>query len=170
MDKKVNDDTELNTGEHKVKSKVLEPTVTPELDTRDVVAAKSSPKLEKPEMLQSKPIASPTSSPHHNSPSQVIPALWWEEAEITGHDPKDPTDDGYGINGIGFIPTPAVERTRIELRKRQIAAWKIREAKEARQARSDRRHRDAELGDRGNILGVSNDESKQAKKVRFVEV
>ncbi|KAL9101922.1 MAG: hypothetical protein Q9163_002860, partial [Psora crenata] len=35
--------------------------------------------------------------------------LWWSETEITGHnsDPSDPMDDGEGINGIGFIPTPA---------------------------------------------------------------
>lgn len=30
--------------------------------------------------------------------------LWWSEAEITGHDPKDPMDDGEGINGVGFLP------------------------------------------------------------------
>jgi len=30
--------------------------------------------------------------------------LWWSEAEITGHDPQDPADDGEGINGVGFLP------------------------------------------------------------------
>ena len=32
--------------------------------------------------------------------------LWWSEGEITGHDPdpKDPADDGEGINGVGFLP------------------------------------------------------------------
>jgi len=30
--------------------------------------------------------------------------LWWSEAEITGHDPQDPLDDGEGINGVGFLP------------------------------------------------------------------
>lgn len=169
MDQKVKDDVELNTGGRKAVSKVLDPTVTSTLEICDAVADKSNPILGTRETPPSKPIASPTSPAHRDSPSQVTSALWWEEAEITGHDPQDPTDDGYGINGIGFIPTPAVERARIDLRRRQIAAWKIREAKEARQARSDRRNRDDGFEGQAHILGGSNDGSKQAKKVRFDE-
>ena len=169
MDQKVKDDVVLHTKGHKASPKVLDPIVTSKLEICEPVAAISNRKLEIPETPPPHPIASPTLPAYHNPPSPVTSALWWEEAEITGHDPTDPTDDGYGINGIGFIPTPAMERARIELRKRQIAAWKVREAKEARQARSDKRRRDDGLKGQAHLLGGSNDESKQAKKVRFVE-
>lgn len=169
MDQKVKGDVMLSTGGLTASLKVLDPIVTSKLEACDPAPAKSDRKLEIPETPLAKPITSPTLPAQHNSPSQVTSALWWEEAEITGHDPTDPTDDGYGINGIGFIPTPAVERARTELRKRQIAAWKIREAKEARQARSDRRRRDDGVRGQAHILGGPNDESKQTKKVRFVE-
>ena len=64
-----------------------------------------------------------------------------------------------------------MEEARIRLRKRQLAEWKNREAKEARQERSDRRrNRNVGIGDRGNILDdLSTEEVKQVKKVRFLE-
>lgn len=37
--------------------------------------------------------------------------LWWSEAEITGHDPQDPADDGEGINGVGFLPVSSCRFT-----------------------------------------------------------
>lgn len=169
VDQKVKDDVVLHTPGHKASSKVLDPIVTSKLEICDPVATISNRKLEIPETPPPHPIASPTLPAYHSSPSPVTSALWWEEAEITGHDPTDPTDDGYGINGIGFIPTPAMERARIELRKRQITAWKLREAKEARQARSDKRRRDDGSKGQAHLLSGSNNESKQAKKVRFVE-
>lgn len=169
VDQEVEEDIVLNTEGHKASSKIVGPTVNSKLEICDPIVAKSNREFEIPETPQPEPKASPTSLVHHNSSSKVASALWWEEAEITGHDPTDPTDDGYGINGIGFIPTPAIERARIQLRKRQIAAWKVREAKEARQARSDRRRCNNGLKGQAHILGGSNDQSKQVKKVRFVE-
>ncbi|KAL1975598.1 hypothetical protein VTN31DRAFT_3990 [Thermomyces dupontii] len=64
------------------------------------------------------------------------------ESEITGCNPADPNedDDGYGINGIGFKPTPAIAWARAQKRQRQIAEWKRREAREARERRLERRH------------------------------
>ena len=44
-------------------------------------------------------------------------ALTWHDDEITGHDPSDPDDDGEGINGIGFKPTPAQANARAERRR-----------------------------------------------------
>jgi hypothetical protein len=41
-------------------------------------------------------------------PSPPTDSLTWHDSEITGHAPTDPLDDGYGINGIGFRPTPAM--------------------------------------------------------------
>jgi hypothetical protein len=92
-------------------------------------------------------------------------ALTWHENEITGHDPDDPDDDGEGINGIGFRPTPAMAYARSEKRRLQMAEYRNREAREARAKRSERR--------RG---GVSNKEEREieaaqenARRVRFLE-
>ncbi|KAE8351035.1 hypothetical protein BDV28DRAFT_137986 [Aspergillus coremiiformis] len=65
--------------------------------------------------------------------------LTWHDSEITGHDPSDPTDDGYGINGIGFKPTAAMAWARSQRRQKQVADWKSREAREAREKRRERR-------------------------------
>ncbi|RHZ67994.1 hypothetical protein CDV55_103318 [Aspergillus turcosus] len=66
-------------------------------------------------------------------------SLTWHDFEITGHDPKDPNDDGYGINGIGFKPTAAIAWARAQKRQKQVAEWKSREAREAREKRRERR-------------------------------
>jgi hypothetical protein len=71
----------------------------------------------------------------------TISDQFWQDSEITGHDPDDPTDDGYGINGIGFKPTPALAWSRSQKRKQQLAELKNREAREARQHRIERRKR-----------------------------
>lgn len=65
--------------------------------------------------------------------------LYWSDAEITGHDPDDPMDDGYGINGIGFRPTAGQAHQRSQRRKQQLAEYRSRENKEARQRRIERR-------------------------------
>jgi hypothetical protein len=88
-------------------------------------------------------------------------ALTWHEDEITGHDPSDPDDDGEGINGIGFKPTPMQANARAERRRQQMAEYRSREMKEARAKRSERRS-----GGRNGIV-----ESREAlvRKVRFSE-
>ncbi|KAL1959790.1 hypothetical protein VTO42DRAFT_935 [Malbranchea cinnamomea] len=68
-----------------------------------------------------------------------INPLTWHESEITGHNPTDPADDGYGINGVGFKPTAAIAWERSQRRKKQIEEWKRREAREAREKRKERR-------------------------------
>ena len=78
------------------------------------------------------------------SPSPPPSVLTWQDSEITGHlaDPsKDPDDDGTGLNGIGFRPTPATAYVRAQKRRQQIIEWKAREAREARAKRSERRRR-----------------------------
>ncbi|OJD26023.1 hypothetical protein ACJ73_02605 [Blastomyces percursus] len=65
--------------------------------------------------------------------------LTWRDSEITGYAPTDPSDDGYGINGIGFKPTAAIAWNRSQRRKKQVAEWKNREAREAREMRKSRR-------------------------------
>lgn len=66
-------------------------------------------------------------------------ALTWHEDEITVYDPDDEDDDGVGINGIGFKPTPAIAYARTMKRKQQLAEYKKREEREARARRSSRR-------------------------------
>ena len=86
---------------------------------------------------------SPTKSRRKKSPppdgSAILESLTWDDSEITGHDPTDPNDDGYGINGIGFRPTAAIAWARSQQRQKQVAEWKNREAKEAREKRRERR-------------------------------
>jgi hypothetical protein len=82
--------------------------------------------------------------PLNRSPSPPPSALTWHDSEITGHlaDPSiDPDDDGTGLNGIGFKPTPAMAYARSQKRRQQLNEWKARETREARAKRHDRRRR-----------------------------
>ncbi|KAL8823724.1 MAG: hypothetical protein Q9170_008326 [Blastenia crenularia] len=129
--------------------------------------------LEIPETPRLKPTTSlsPIPSPIPCSRSPPPLNLWWADTEITGHDPKDPTDDGYGINGVGFLPTPAMASARAERRKRQVAEWKSREAKEARQRRSEaRKRRDYEMSNEGRRASEGGLGGGQQRRVRFLEV
>ncbi|KAM0309223.1 hypothetical protein ACHAO8_009252 [Botrytis cinerea] len=87
--------------------------------------------------------------------------LTWHHNEITGHKPDDPDDDGEGINGIGFRPTPALAYARTERRKQQMADYRSREAREARARRSERR--------RGTEESARKEAEKVARRVRFIE-
>jgi hypothetical protein len=111
---------------------------------------------------------SPSRSPGIASRSRSPPLAgglsddFWHDSEITGHDPDDPEDDGYGINGIGFRPTAAIAWTRSQQRKQQLTDCKNREAREARQQRSEKRKRLFDDGD-----GPPAMESSPRKAVRF---
>ncbi|KAJ5132667.1 hypothetical protein N7448_006825 [Penicillium atrosanguineum] len=72
-------------------------------------------------------------------------SMTWHDDEITGHNPTDPTDDGYGINGVGFKPTAAMAAARSHKRQKQVAEWKTREARDAREKRRARRNEDIAL-------------------------
>ncbi|APA14261.1 hypothetical protein SS1G_11935 [Sclerotinia sclerotiorum 1980 UF-70] len=85
----------------------------------------------------------------------------WHDDEITGHKPDDPDDDGEGINGIGFRPTPAIAYARTERRKQQMADYRSREAREARARRSERR--------RGTEAAAREETDNAARRVRFLE-
>lgn len=82
---------------------------------------------------------SPTAA-HEDIPINQA-ALTWQDDEITGHDIDFTSvdDDGEGINGIGFKPTPAIAYARSQKRKQQVNEWRAREAREARQRRFERR-------------------------------
>lgn len=90
---------------------------------------------------------------------------FWHDSEITGHDPTDPTDDGYGINGIGFRPTPAIAWSRSQRRKQQLNDLKSREAREARQQRSERRKRFISESEENSV--AMDDSPRKSARVRF---
>ncbi|MCJ1354991.1 MAG: hypothetical protein MMC33_004981 [Icmadophila ericetorum] len=84
-------------------------------------------------------------------------------------------DDLTGVNGIGYRPTPAVAWARAQRRKQQVAEWKKREAREARQRRSERRSGAGAVVDNrsveedGNAGGLG-EGMEMRRRVRFVEV
>lgn len=90
----------------------------------------------------------------------VRAALTWQEDEITVYDPDDKDDDGTGINGVGFRPTPAIAHARSMKRKQQITEYRKREESEARARRTQRR-REGEA--------PSRIDKASPRKVRFSE-
>lgn len=80
----------------------------------------------------------------------VRAALTWHEDEITVYDADDKDDDGTGLNGIGFKPTPAIAYQRAQKRKKQLSEYRKREEREARALRNQRR-REA-LGERTDLI------------------
>ena len=123
------------------------PTPTPEPKSKSKLSKQSQSTLERipdPSHAQSaSPLKKirPTTTKKKQSPSPP-PSLTWQDSEITGHliDPSnDPDDDGTGLNGIGFRPTPAIAYARSQRRRQQVMEWKAREAREARQKRLEGR-------------------------------
>lgn len=91
-------------------------------------------------------------------------ALTWHDDEITVYDPEDEDDDGVGINGIGFKPTPAIAYARTMKRRQQLAEYRKREEKEARARRSHRRRGSPELPGK-----MERETSGGSRRVRFTE-
>lgn len=108
---------------------------------------------------------SPSKARRKKSPppneSITLDSLTWSDSEITGHNPTDPNDDGYGINGIGFKPTAEIAWARSQHRLKQLAEWKNREANEARENRRARREGVAQ------VKLKSGPSSTAQKKVKF---
>lgn len=97
-------------------------------------------------------------------------ALTWHEDEITVYDPEDDDDDGVGINGIGFKPTPAIAYARTMKRRQQLAEYKKREEREARARRSHRRRGGSpERSSAAPPPQLKRQDSGGARKVRFNE-
>ncbi|KAK0648583.1 hypothetical protein B0T16DRAFT_408448 [Cercophora newfieldiana] len=90
-------------------------------------------------------------------------SLTWHDDEITIYDPDDSDDDGTGINGIGFKPTPAIAYARTVKRKQQLAEYRKREEREARAKRSQRR-RGSPVPGLVELKG-----SVERRRVRFME-
>ncbi|KAL7797279.1 hypothetical protein V8C37DRAFT_370588 [Trichoderma ceciliae] len=90
-------------------------------------------------------------------------SLTWHEDEITIYDPNDKDDDGTGINGVGFKPTPALAQARVMKRRQQMAEYRKREENEARNRRSQRR--------RGELAASARRDHKSppSRRVRFMD-
>lgn len=114
---------------------VADPTTPSPASSTDSASTKSS-------RSDSSTVASSTISEHAVvspfSPLE-LPSLTWQDSEITGHLAQDPEDDGYGINGIGFKPTPALAWARSQRRRQQVTEWRAREAREERRRRLEKR-------------------------------
>ncbi|KAG9192442.1 hypothetical protein G6011_11176 [Alternaria panax] len=126
----------------------LLPDIASFAQTTSFVSSPVTTKLQPSASTKHRPSAqNPSSSqprPRARSPSPPTSALTWRDSEITGHlvDPStDPDDDGTGLNGIGFRPTPALAYARSQKRRQQLTEWKLRETREARAKRSERRKR-----------------------------
>lgn len=94
----------------------------------------------------------------------VRAALTWHDDEITVYDPNDEDDDGVGINGIGFKPTPAIAYARTMKKRQQLAEYKKREEREARARRSHRRR-----GSPERLAPPKIERKETSRKVRFTE-
>lgn len=123
-----------------------------ELPTNETITENPSHSLDSPSKKPSTPTRKQIQpfSPSKSRKQRLSPPLkdasmedpfTWHDHEITGHDPTDPTDDGYGINGIGFKPTAATEWARSQKRQKQVAEWRSREAREAREKRREQRNK-----------------------------
>ncbi|GIZ38289.1 hypothetical protein CKM354_000170900 [Cercospora kikuchii] len=118
---------------------------------------------------------SPDSSFSDDATSFDPASLTWQDSEITGHEITSPDDDGEGINGIGFRPTPAIAYARSQKRRQQVEGWKAREAKEARQKRLERRRGSGRgkaiagggIGLDGANDGLASDGGTTRRTVRF---
>lgn len=104
----------------------------------------------------------------------VRAALTWHEDEITVYDPNDEDDDGVGINGIGFRPTPAIAHARSMKRRQQLAEYKKREEREARARRTLRRRTSPKSGSEAAQVPDGDANPTQspeppARRVRFTE-
>lgn len=97
-------------------------------------------------------LASPMSPETASTGAIVDPlraSLTWRDDEITVYDPLDSDDDGEGVNGIGFRPSPALAHQRAMQRRRQLAEYRRREESEARERRRERRNA---VGARGGVV------------------
>ena len=102
-------------------------------------------------------------SPASSQSSAESADTTWQESEITGHHIHAALgDDGEGINGIGFRPTPAIAQARSQKRKHQLSEWRAREAKEARQRRYEKRQ--------GCSVDAEGGDESQRRVVRFEEI
>jgi len=110
----------------------------------------------------------PAADPESHGPTITDPvraALTWHEDEITIYDSADSDDDGEGVNGIGFKPTPAIAHARSLKRRQQLAEYRKREDSEARARRMQRRRAPAHVTP--GLIELKS--SVERRRVRFLD-
>lgn len=124
---------------------VIEQSETIATSPRTATSPRGRPRTSPPPLSDRAGSANETSSnsasvlDRHMVTDPLRASLTWHDDEITIYDPDDSDDDGTGINGIGFKPTPAIAYARTVKRKQQLAEYRKREEREARAKRSQRR-------------------------------
>ena len=116
------------------------------------------------------PFPTPTATTTTSTPppTDSLPnSLTWHDSEITIYDPDDSDDDGTGINGIGFKPTPAIAYARTVRRRQQLAEYRKREERDARAKRSLRRRGASPASGLLETAGAAGKKTK--RRVRFLE-
>ena len=115
----------------------------------------------------------PFPAKHHQATSFTpdVDALTWQDSEITGHEiHRSLGDDGEGINGVGFRPTPAIAQARSQKRKHQLSEWRAREAREARQRRFEKRQGGGGKSCSVDLTVGNGGDEGQRRVVRFEEI
>ena len=108
---------------------------------------------------------------NHHKAKPDVSGLTWQDSEITGHEiHRSLGDDGEGINGVGFRPTPAIAQARRQKRKHQLSEWRAREAREARQRRFEKRQQGGGKGFSVDLNVGGDDDEGQRRVVRFEEI
>ncbi|KKA27992.1 hypothetical protein TD95_003294 [Thielaviopsis punctulata] len=93
-----------------------------------------------------------------NEPPRIVEpiraALTWKEEEITIYDPDDKDDDGVGMDGVAFEPTPELAKIRERKRKAQLAAYQKQLDNDARANRRNKRRHESPSKEREGIRRV----------------
>lgn len=158
----------------------LAPPTPPPVTAQPVPQSKSRSRSSKkragtPPFLSAKLSTTKASTTPSNIIDPLRASLTWHDDEITIYDPDDSDDDGSGINGIGFKPTPAIAYARTMRRRQQLAEYRKREEREARAKRSMRRRgaSPAPASTTGLVAAGLIEKKKAAKgerrRVRFLE-
>ncbi|KAH6623369.1 hypothetical protein F5144DRAFT_550922 [Chaetomium tenue] len=117
------------------------------------------------------PTPTTTTTPPPTITDPLRASLTWHDDEITIYDPDDSDDDGTGINGIGFKPTPAEAYARTVRRRQQLAEYRKREERDARAKRSLRRRGGGSPAPGGEVVRVGGGKKGKGerRRVRFLE-
>lgn len=111
--------------------------------------AKKQPESPRPESISQFSKQSATTEEGGSDGDEIDPDIaefWWQPSEITGHTPDDPDEDDRGVNGIGYQKTKAEAYSISQKKKKQLAEWRTREAREARALRAGGRKSMAGVG------------------------
>ncbi|PHH49855.1 hypothetical protein CFIMG_007605RA00001 [Ceratocystis fimbriata CBS 114723] len=101
------------------------------------------------------PVQEPNEPPRVVEPIRA--ALTWKEEEITIFDPDDKDDDGVGMDGVAFEPTPELAKIRDRRRREQLDAYRKQIENDARANRRNKRRQ------------TSPDDRKEVRRVRFLD-